>query len=437
MSLASRLLDVVSAIGADIKALRLKSVSIGDIYLDGTGSLSAYELWADGTIYNQADYPDLYAKIADRFDRNPVYRIAQPWRQQYRFNLTDSIGAWGSGTNVPTAVLSSQAVVTKDRVYLISGYTGSRVTTVWTAPINSDGTLGTWTTATALPAACSDSQAVITKNRIYLLGGYDASALTANVYTAAINSDGTLGAWSTAGTLPAAVRNASAVITKSRLYLLGGYGASAPVSTVYAAPINADGTIGAWTTETALPGVLSHSSAIMTSNRVYLFGGKGASSAVVSTVYTAPVGDDGVIGTWTTGTSLPAVLQGSQAVTVGGKVYLLGGQTNDTTDLTTVYYALINSDGTIGTWTAGTALSGSRGLSQAIITNSRIYLLGGRSGGATASVLVATFSGGLNDYTAAGFVPGVDSGQFAVPYVPPINDGLMGLQMKFKIRAKS
>ena len=46
------------------------------------------------------------------------------------------------------------------------------VSTVYTAPINADGTLGTWTTGTSLPSVLCSSQAIVTKNRVYLLGGY-------------------------------------------------------------------------------------------------------------------------------------------------------------------------------------------------------------------------------------------------------------------------
>jgi hypothetical protein len=72
-------------------------------------------------------------------------------------------------------------------VYLLGGYNGSAyVSTVYTAPINSDGTLGTWTTGTSLPGALSHSQAIVTKNRVYLLGGYNGSAYVSTVYTAPI-----------------------------------------------------------------------------------------------------------------------------------------------------------------------------------------------------------------------------------------------------------
>ena len=78
----------------------------------------------------------------------------------------------------------SQAIVTKNRVYLLGGIDGDAfITNIYTAPINEDGTLGAWTTGTSLPGILAFSQAIVTKNRVYLLGGYSAVSF-AIVYTA-------------------------------------------------------------------------------------------------------------------------------------------------------------------------------------------------------------------------------------------------------------
>ena len=47
-------------------------------------------------------------------------------------------------------------------------------------------------------------------------------------------------------------------------------------------------------------------------------------------------------------------------------------------------------------WTTGTSLPGTVGYSQAIVTSSRVYLLGGSN---SSTVYTAPFSGGLNDYS--------------------------------------
>jgi len=79
----------------------------------------------------------------------------------------------------------SQVIVTNNRVYLLGGYSDVAVSTVYTAPINGDGTLGTWTTGTSLPGVLYGSQVIVTNNRVYLLGGYIGVAVS-TVYTAPI-----------------------------------------------------------------------------------------------------------------------------------------------------------------------------------------------------------------------------------------------------------
>jgi len=264
------------------------------------------------------------------------YINAQPWRQQYQFNeetLSDITG-WTTGTALPVGLRNSSVIVTKNRVYLLGGFTTTNVSTVYTAPINTDGTLGTWTTGTSIPVAIRGASVIVTKNRVYLLGGYTTAAVS-TVYTAPINTDGTLGTWTTGTSLPGVLFTSTAVTTKDRVYLLGGNNGS-KVTTVYTAPINTDGTLGTWTTGTSLPGVLSDSMPVVTKNRVYLLGGQSGTSAV-STVYTAPINSDGTLGTWTTGSSLPGVLGNSVAIVTSSRVYLLGGYT--TVAVSTVYEA--------------------------------------------------------------------------------------------------
>ena len=356
-------------------------------------------LRCNGSLASKTAYPALYAIFGDNavspYSNTPG--AGQPWRQQYEFNTTQTgdIAGWTTGTSLPGTLGASQAVVTKNRVYLMSGHNGSAyVSTVYTAPINADGTLGAWTTGTALPGALGASQAIVTKNRVCLLGGWTGSAYVSTVYTAPINADGTLGAWTTGTSLPGALGASQAIVTKNRVYLLGGYNTPSYVATVYTAPINADGTLGAWTTGTSLPGVLGASQAVVTKNRVYLLGGNNGSSWV-STVYTAPINADGTLGAWTTGTSLPGVLGYSQAVVTQNRVYMLGGR--DGSNVTaTVYTAPINADGTLGAWSTGTSLPGALGSSQAVVTKNRVYLMGGSG---VSTVYTVAFSGGLNDYS--------------------------------------
>lgn len=346
------------------------------------------------------DYSNYYE---DNVNNYLMPGSGRPWQQQYQFNNSQNgdITGWSNSGSLPAALSASQAIVTKNRVYLLGGINSSEnnVSTVYTAPINSDGTLGAWTTTTSLPDVVSRAQAVVTKNRVYLMGGHRNSAIVSTVYTAPINSDGTLGAWTTSSNLPGNLALSTSIVTKNRVYLLGGStNASTGTSTVYTASINTDGTLGTWTTATSLPGSLGWSQAVVTKNRVYLLGGW--TSLAVSTVYTAPINSDGNIGTWSTGTALPAALHWVQVFVTKNRVYILGGW-NNTNVINTTYSAPILNDGTLGTWVAGTALLTTNAVSQCIVVNNKIHLLGGRNEASSvvANIYTATIAEGLNDYS--------------------------------------
>jgi len=325
----------------------------------------------------------------------------KPWSQQYNFNpaQTTDITDWAAGTAYPTpARLSSVGIVTASRVYLLGGEdnVGFRAE-VSTAPINSDGTLGTWAAGTALPVTLAYSQGIVTKNRVYLLGGYAAGADSQVVYTATIDSAGVLGTWANANNnLPALLRNSQAVVTTNRVYLLGGYEAGlGNVSKVYTAPIGANGIIGAWANaNNNLPIAIRNSQAITTKNRVYLMGG--FTSAYVKTVYTAPIDADGIIGAWSAGTDLPAVRAVVGIAVTENRVYLIGGYNGAIME--TVVTAPINANGTLGAWASGTSLPFARHSTSVIVTSSKINIFGYDDVANTPKTEIASFSGGRNTY---------------------------------------
>ena len=237
----------------------------------------------------------------------------------------------------------------------------------------------------------SYSQAIVTNNRVYLLGGLINSIDSSIVYTAPINPDGTLGTWVTDTPLPGAVYLSQSIVTNNRVYLLGGWSNGTYSFTVYTAPINTDGTLGAWVINTPLPVAVTYSQAIVTNNRVYLLGGN-INNVISSAVYTAPINPDGTIGTWVIDTPLPVTIINSQAIVTNNRVYLLGGTINSYSS-TTVYTAPINPDGTLGAWVTNTPLPRMPIYPQVILTNSRIYIFT-----VFPEMYSAPFSGGLNNY---------------------------------------
>ena len=392
------------------------SLSSGDVVRKTVAIAPAGFLRCNGGGVSKTTYAGLFAVVGEKYSHYTFPGVTvgsgKPWVQQYEFNdsLNLNITEWFTGPSLPVPLINSQVVVTKSQVYLLGGVTNGNnyLSTVHTAPINLDGTIGAWTTSTSLPFTIGLSQAIVTKNRIYLIGGTINGNNSSAVYTAPINLDGTIGTWVSSGsTISGNISGAQAIVTKNRVHLLG-YSCNT-------APINIDGTLGTWTAGVVVPDFLPNSQVVVTKNRVYLLGGAG-SGGPSSTVYTTTINPDGTLGTWTTASSLPGGASTSQAVVTKNRVYLFGGDNSSA-----VYTAPINLDGTIGTWATSTSLPITFSSSQAILTKNRVYLLGGYQNSFSSLVFSAIINGGLNDYSEiySGLFTSTDSNDFSLPDFTP------------------
>jgi len=101
-----------------------------------------------------------------------------------------------------------------------------------------------WVKGPSLPEPISNSSVIVTKNRVYLLGGcnnindYCYYNYISTVYTASINNNGTLGTWTTGPNLPEPLTETQIIITKNKVHLLGGFNGKKFTSTVYTASIS-------------------------------------------------------------------------------------------------------------------------------------------------------------------------------------------------------
>lgn len=345
--------------------------------------------------------------LADFYGKSKGAINGQPWRLQHPFNTSQTasdITGWTTNTTgFPIKVINAAGAVTNGRVFIIGGFDSKLKikSTVYTTTIDSLGVLGSWTTTNALPAGRGMGIVVLLKNKLYYIGGMSStSAVTSVVYVTTVASDGTIGSWSTTNSLAVAVSSAQAVVTKGRIYVIGGstaFSSTGAVSTVQTATIDADGSIGTWSTTTSLPGTYCQFSAIKTNGYIYILGGEDAPSGPVTTVYRCPISADGTLGSWTTTSAMPGSNFGGIAVASNSKVYALGYNTSYS-----LYVASIYSDGSLSTWSSGTNLPFYQGCSTPIITSSRIYLIGSQSNGKIlARVSYAAFSGGLNNYMSS------------------------------------
>ncbi len=311
----------------------------------------------------------------------------------------------------------------------INTTTGSNILNVNTNPytVTNNSGIPPWTTSTStLPQALNEATSVTYNGYVYVMGGMNNSGNSSfnTVYYAPLNSNGSVGSWTTStNTLPQALGGATSVTYNGYVYVMGGdNGSYTGQNTVYYAPLNSNGSVGSWTTSTStLPQGLYGATSVIYNGYVYVMGGDNNNGSYLNTAYYAPLNTNGSVGSWTiSSNTLPQALSGATSVTYNGYVYVMGGYYNG--NLNTVYYAPLNSNGSVGSWTTSTSTL-PQGLNEAtsVTYNGYVYVMGGWSDGVyytllpgpttigqgsvnTNGVLVATNNTYLQALTANGAV---------------------------------
>lgn len=188
--------------------------------------------------------------------------------------------------------------------------------------------------------------------------------------------------WNTNPTpLPTPASKFSSIAHNGRVYVIapyGGGGAESP--NVYFADVNVDGTIGSWQETTPLPEWREAAVAVVWNDYVYVIGGGGpvwGGRSEQNTVYYASINSDGTIGNWGSTTLLPERIVGAAGVVWDGRIYVAGGW-NGFSRQDEVYFAEINEvDGSLGNWQTTTALPLTLNLMCALAYDGAIYIIGG------------------------------------------------------------
>lgn len=331
----------------------------------------------DGNVF--AGYPCEFSHFNSYYSQNITKETS----------LTN-LNAWSLGTSLPVAMWYSACIVTSNRIYICGGVIGSGV---YTAQIDNDGIIGAWVAAPSLPVGISNRMPIITNTRVYLVGSAS-GGYNGNVYYAPINSDGTLGAWVLGTAFPISIGYMQAVITKDRAYVFGGRNSGGYLNTIYYAAINSDGSLGTWTSAGTLPATLGEGCAFTTKSRVYIVSAS-INGGFSSSTYYAPINSDGSLGSWATGTGLPAAVNSGTAIVLKNKVFLIGLVNTSGYAQATTYTASIDTDGVVGNWSSGTSLNTAVSVGTVAVTKSRIYFLGGSTGSSgTAAVQYTSFTEG-------------------------------------------
>jgi hypothetical protein len=232
-------------------------------------------------------------------------------------NLSETIAAfttWEDFTGTPAGSRFHAVAYHNGSLYQIGGETD------WwtaTAAVNVyDVAGGTWSAGNPLPTPVYGIDAAVIGDDIYVVGGTDCSAdptpgcdaADGSYYDTVQTLDTTTGAWSTDATdpLPVALAQLSLVSSDGKLYAIGGMvngtpGTPTAANTLYIYdPTAADGS--RWSTGAPMATARAYASAGAIDGKIYVAGGYDGTV----TTYSMEVYDIAG-GTWSAGTSMPAV----------------------------------------------------------------------------------------------------------------------------------
>jgi hypothetical protein len=360
-------------------------------------------LLCNGATVSKTTYSSLYGVIGDQFAPLGVIKESGgiPWQSQYGFNSStqDDITGWVSDDNLVTATVAAAPLVTKNYMYILGGYNGNGpLNTIQRASFDNDGNLSSsWSNVGTLPIALQNMGYAATKGRIYLIGGYNESSGISTVYSAPVNTDGTLGDFRTETSLPDVMANATCFVIKNKLYAVGGYS-----NTVYRTTVNSDGTLSSWETLPNFPINFYSRNPLLIKNRIYIFEAFDVSTEE-SRIYYATYDSDGNIGSWAYVLNMLNNIHDSVIVCTDNYIFSIGGYDQNNNQYVNASYKIpISADGDLeGGWVQISDGPIAAFDAQVAIAGNKIYFISGydSNNNVLNTVYSATFTSGITDYT--------------------------------------
>lgn len=219
--------------------------------------------------------------------------------------------------------------------------------------------------AIAFTPTAADPSTAYYGNYVVIIGGVSNGIAVTGTFTMGYDNAGTLFPAVPQPTFPNANDGSSATcvvvdaVSGSPVVLNTGGGTTfggSPVASVFASTLDpTTGSLSAWASQTALPQPIQSHIMVSWNGYAYSIGGKN-SSGTLANVYYAQV-QNGQISAWLSATPLPIPMALSYCVAVNGYLVVAGGTTATFTPLyDTTFYAVINSDGSLGPWLTGPSL---------------------------------------------------------------------------------
>ena len=308
-------------------------------------------------------FNELISKIGEIKSDSVTFPSGYP-----KWYFTKAMDKWMDTTKaLPSTVSRHSSAVIGDCVYIFGGSNGTMASN--TVCFNT--TTGQVTTKKALATRDYYYTADTVGDYAYLIGGNGSG--TGNKATNNYRYDPLSDSFTSQQALPSGRANHASAAVNNSIYILGGMSNSTTYNNTnlcYTPGSNS------WTTKNVLPAAISYGAAAAVGNKIYLIGGRTSSSNYVASTYCY----DTITDSWTTLANLPVQSYGHKCCAVNGKVYMVGGCHSTTYRSTTFYY-----DPSISRWGQASNLIASTGQQVPIMYHTLetiggcLYLFGGEA----------------------------------------------------------
>ena len=303
-------------------------------------------------------------------------------------------GDWYIYNNLNYSRGWNSSVIVGDYIYTLGGFPYNETPyPVERAMINTDGSMSHWIVeSTRMIIERESPIAFEHRGYLYALCGagsgdrFGDSNYTTTIERAKINADASLGSWSTCGFTPWSIMEASFIKTSTYLYILGGYQIS---QDVYQVELKSDGSLGPFTMMTTKLNFGRHyHCSVLVDSTIYICGGFPYTPVEKATLYPdGGIGSFKVVDSGTTTSYLYIPHYGGYGFAMGGYLYIIGG---DQYGFRAGERAKINPDGNLGYWESCSGfVESTRSWAGYAQTSTHLYAVGGNNGGDLRSVEIA------------------------------------------------
>ena len=281
-------------------------------------------------------------------------------------------GVWRTLAPAPTERTEVAAVTLRDKIYVVGGLEQPNFSNLMNFAVSAlvekyDPATDRWITRTPMPVGLHHPGIGVTGGRLYVIGGYTRSKLSVWHPVATVYAyDPAMDTWAERAPMPTPRGALSVTEQDGKLYAIGGYdrNANSAAVEVYDAERNI------WAERAPLPTPRDHLATATVSGKVFAIGGRLNGDYLrnlsVMEVYNP------ITNRWARAADLPTARSGITASVVGGRVYVFGGEGGEGTFRDNEAYSPEHD-----TWqTMAPMPTGRHGLGSAVV-HGRIHVISG------------------------------------------------------------